>query len=333
MNECVRTKEKMAEAYYGELGPDEKARFEAHLRDCPRCAAEYAETRAALDLMDKRERPDPGPEFWDGCWDRLSRRALWENIEEDDPPAAERSIFGRLGRVFGRLPSWSYATAGAAAILLIGILIGTRLVPQQQAPMMTAGANARATAPVPDIAAPPAAPAVIPNQAPVQATTQAPVPSAKVPARSPIVRAGAAGPAVAAPSKAVLSAESFIDRSKVLLLGLVNFDPGTKDTNTLDLVEKKAFSRELAAQAPAIRRALKDERGRSRLRELVSDLELILLQIANLESEQDLEGVELVRQGVDQKSIFMKINLDRMGRETGRGTSGKIKQPVQGASL
>jgi hypothetical protein len=36
---------------------------------------------------------------------------------------------------------------------------------------------------------------------------------------------------------------------------------------------------------------------------------------------------------VDQKSIFMKINLDRMGRETGRGTSGKIKQPVQGASL
>jgi hypothetical protein len=40
-----------------------------------------------------------------------------------------------------------------------------------------------------------------------------------------------------------------------------------------------------------------------------------MLQIANLESGQDLEGVELVRQGVDEKDIFLKIDLDRMGRE------------------
>lgn len=326
MNECVRTKEIMAEAYYGELGPDEKARFEAHLRDCPQCAAEYAETRAALDLMGKRERPDPGPEFWDGCWDRLSRRALWENIEEDESPAVGRSVFGRLGRVFGRLPSWSYATAGAAAILLIGILIGTRLVPQQQAPIMTAGANARATTPVPDIAAPPAAPAMVPIQA--QAPTQAPAKSPVRATQTPYVRVARPEGNIAAPSKAVLDADDFIDRSRVLMLGLVNYGPETNDTYALDLGGKKAASRKLMAQAPAIKKALKAS-GQRRLRELVSEMEMILLQIANLESDQDLDGVELVKQGVDQKGIFMKINLDRMSREARTGGQRKDVKDVR----
>lgn len=316
MNECVRTKEIMAEAYYGELGPDEKARFEAHLRDCPQCAAEYAETRAALDLMDKRERPDPGPEFWDGCWDRLSRRALWENIEEDESPAAGRSVFGRLGRIFGGLPLWTYATVGATAVLLIGILIGTRLVPQQQAPIMTAGANTKTAPQIPDIAAPPAAPTTLPTQVPIRAV------------QNPYVRAARPEGNVAAPSKAVLDADDFIDRSRILLLGLVNYGPETKDTYALDLGGKKAASRKLMAQAPAIKNALKAS-GQRKLRKLVSELELILLQIANLESDQDLDGVELVKQGVNQKGIFMKINLDRMAREAKAGGQRKEVKDIR----
>jgi hypothetical protein len=39
------------------------------------------------------------------------------------------------------------------------------------------------------------------------------------------------------------------------------------------------------------------------------------MQIANLEAGQDLEGVELIKQGVDSKSIFLKIDLARMGRD------------------
>jgi hypothetical protein len=70
----------------------------------------------------------------------------------------------------------------------------------------------------------------------------------------------------------------------------------------------------MAAEAPVIRGAL-NERGQKRLRGLVSDLEVIMMQIANLGSGQDVEGVELIKQGVDRRGIFLKIDLDRMGRD------------------
>ena len=253
------TKDRMAEALYGELGPAEKESFDRHLRDCPDCASEYAALEATLRIMDKRERPDPGPEFWNGYWGRLSKRMLWESIEEGRSP----SLAARLFRPFARLPRWSLQAAAAAALLLLGILVGSRLIPRPEGP-----------------------------------------------------RAVAAGPAAAtsAPSSAVAQAGSFIERSKVLLLGLVNYDPATQDPYALDLDGKKAVSRTLAAEAPALRGALKGP-GQRRLRELVADLEIILMQIANLEAGQDLDGVDLIKQGVDRKGIFLKIDLDRMGRE------------------
>ncbi|HSA95662.1 MAG TPA: zf-HC2 domain-containing protein [Acidobacteriota bacterium] len=252
-------KDLMAEALYGELGQAEKVSFDRHLRDCPVCASEYAALEATLRLMDKRERPDPGPAFWDGYWNRLSKRMLWESIEEGRAP----SLAARLIRPFARLPRWSLQAAAATALLLLGILVGSRLIPRPEG-----------------------------------------------------ARAVAAGPSAAAsaPSPAVVEAGNFVERSKLLLLGLVNFDPATEDRYALDLDGKKAVSRTLAAEAPALRGALK-EPGERRLRELVTDLEVILMQIANLEAGQDLEGVDLIKQGVDRRGIFLKIDLDRMGRE------------------
>jgi hypothetical protein len=243
----------MIEALYGELGLTEKERFDEHLRSCPECASEYSVLGATLRVMDRRERPDPGPAFWDGYWDRLSRRKVWEEAGE----APRISLGARLGRVLSRIPRWSYQAAGAAALLLVGILIGSRLI----------------TPPVP-----------------VSPSTRGAVESG------------------------VVQAENFIERSKVLLLGLVNYDPATEDAYAFDLGRKKTMSRELAAAAPAIRGAL-SERGQKRLRDLVSDLEVIMMQIANLGSGQDVEGVELIKQGVDRRGIFLKIDLDRMGRD------------------
>lgn len=116
-------------------------------------------------------------------------------------------------------------------------------------------------------------------------------------------------------SSAVIQAADFIDRSQVLLLGLVNYDPATQDAYAFDLAGKKAYSRDLVNQAPAVLQSL-DKPGQRRLRELVSELEVILMQIANLESGQDLEGVELIKQGVDRRGLFLKIDVGRMGRDS-----------------
>ena len=261
MNDCKTCRDRMLEALYGELGPADKADFERHLGACPECGAEYAALGETLRVMDKRERPDPGPEFWEGYWDRLSRRMLWEATEEGGRP----SLASRVGLVFARLPRWSYQAAGAAALLIIGILIGSRLI------------------------------------GPPPPGTKAQI--AAVPSQT----------------GAVVQAGDFIERSKVLLLGLVNFDPATEDAYAFDLGGKKAVSRELAAQAPAIRRGL-NEPGQRRLRDLVTDLEVIMMQIANLESSQDVDGVELIKQGVDRGGIFLKIDLDRMARDARGGS-------------
>jgi len=254
MINCRTSKDRMIEALYGELGPSEKERFDEHMRSCQECASEYSVLGATLRLMDKRERPDPGPEFWDGYWDRLSRRKVWEEAGE----APRTSIGARLVRALSGIPRWSYQAAGAAALLLVGILIGSRLI------------------------TPPA---------PVSTATRG-----------------------AVESGAVMQAGNFIERSKILLLGLVNYDSATEDAYAFDLGRKKTMSRELAAEAPAIRSAL-NERGQKRLRDLVSDLELIMMQIANLGSGQDVEGIEFIKQGVDRRGIFFKIDLDRMGRD------------------
>jgi hypothetical protein len=247
--------DRMIEALYGEIDAAEKERLDLHLRACPECASEYASLAATLRIMDKRERLDPGQGFWDGYWDRLSRRMVWESAGEDRTP----SLAARLLRPFSRLPRWALQAAGAAALLIVGILVGSRLVREPEAGRtMTAAVR--------------------------------PAPGA------------------------VVQAESFIERSKVLLLGLVNYDPATEDAYALDLDRKKSLSRGLAAEAPALRSAL-GEAGQKRLRGLVADLELILMQIANLESGQDLEGVDLIKQGVDRKGIFLKIDLDRLGRD------------------
>ncbi|MCX6567601.1 MAG: anti-sigma factor [Candidatus Aminicenantes bacterium] len=261
MISCRTSKDRMIEALYGELGPTEKERFDEHLRSCPDCASEYSVLGATLKVMDQRERPDPGPAFWDGYWDRLSRRKVWEEAGE----ALRTSLGARLARVLSGIPRWSYQAAGAAALLFIGILIGSRLI-NTPAPLSTRAAG---------------------------------------------------------DNGAIVQAENFVERSKILLLGLVNYDAAKEDAYAFDLGGKKTMSRELAAAAPAIRGAL-NERGQKRLRDLVSDLEVIMMQIANLGSGQDVEGVELIKQGVDRRGIFLKIDLDRMGRDA-RGETKKKK--------
>lgn len=108
-----------------------------------------------------------------------------------------------------------------------------------------------------------------------------------------------------------IKTENYIERSKILLLGLMNFDPASDDVETISLQRQKSISRELLTDATLIKAELENS-AQVRLKELVGDLEVILLQIANLESEYDLTGIELVKNGVDKRGIFLKINVREM---------------------
>lgn len=259
MNECAKCRGLMAEVLYDDLSPKDGAVFAAHLEACPACASEYEAMTETRKILDARQRRDPGPDYWEGYWDRLEKRL------DAEPAPSARPGRGRALRPFAFFPAWAYRAAAAAALLLVGILIGRTLL----------------RPPIPRIAR----------------TTP------------PVI---AAAPGVEQASAPVLRARNYFERSKLILLGLVNYDPGASDVHGLDLPLQKRLSRQLVNEAGSLKSDLKAP-GEKRLRELVADLETILFQIANLESANDLDAVELVKRGVDEKGIFLKINLTEMG--------------------
>jgi hypothetical protein len=112
-----------------------------------------------------------------------------------------------------------------------------------------------------------------------------------------------------------LRADNYLEQSKILLIGIMN-------TDTKSLVQSKPFldrqremSRVLVRESQEISSGLTDP-SQQRLRELVSDLGLILIQIANIESRHDVEGVDIVKGGVERNGILFKINLEEIQRAT-----------------
>lgn len=103
-------------------------------------------------------------------------------------------------------------------------------------------------------------------------------------------------------------AYDYIQRSKLIVLAISNFDPEDQDPYALDLPYQQQVSRELVQEASWLKEELSGRRQR-RLHELISDLEVILLQIANLEADSDMSAIELVQDGVKSRGILFKIHL------------------------
>lgn len=121
------------------------------------------------------------------------------------------------------------------------------------------------------------------------------------------------------PASADQRAMQYLESSQVLLLALVNYDPENEGAYAADLSAQQRLSRRLVGEAPGLKNELDDPKHR-RLRELVSDLELILMQIANLEADDDLGAVEFIRSSVNEKDVLLKINLEqvRAGEDEGQ---------------
>ncbi len=110
-------------------------------------------------------------------------------------------------------------------------------------------------------------------------------------------------------------AQNYIERSKLILLALINFDPETEDPYALNLPYQQQVSRELVREASFLKEGIADPDQRC-LQGLITDLEVILLQIANLESESDLEAIELVKKGVDSRGILLQIHVTDFRQST-----------------
>ncbi len=118
-------------------------------------------------------------------------------------------------------------------------------------------------------------------------------------------------------------AEKYIDRSKVLLLGILNHDPADRT----GLVNQKRISKSLIKEAAVLKEDLNHPGGKV-LAHLVNELEVILLQIASLEAEYDLDSVQLIQSGIERKGLLFKINVNQVLTETNREVQNEQRDKI-----
>ncbi len=263
----------ITDALYGEIDEKSQREFSDHLASCRACSDTYEQMQAALRVMDRRERPDPGQAFWEGYWNRLQARLEREGVEH------KRGWLERLFPGFtGAWRKWAYLGGVAVVLVVLGAVAGRVFLP---------------------------GPAVKVQDVRV---ADKPTKGGEPAGQAPTVEA---------------CARQYLEDSQVLLLALVNFDPETEAEYLSDLSPEKKRSRELLAQAASLKYELTSPKQR-RLKALVSELELILLQIANLESGEDLDAVDLIRSSVSDRGVMLKIDMEKM-----RG--GELPEPKPGA--
>src|SRR5512134_2083771 len=105
-----------------------------------------------------------------------------------------------------------------------------------------------------------------------------------------------------------------------MLICIVNDDFDAARSS--DLARQRKVSRSLLQETRALQADLSGSPDQ-RLQQLLQQLELVLLQIANLEIEHDLSNVELVREGIDREGLLLKINIQELERTAQRQTPGR----------
>ncbi len=95
----------------------------------------------------------------------------------------------------------------------------------------------------------------------------------------------------------------YFRKSKVLLVGISNLK--TADDRPFDLSAERRVSRELVTQA----RYLKNQPLDMRSARLISDLEKVLIELANIKEEGGTPNVELIRSGIQRQNLLFKIRM------------------------
>ncbi|MBI1805007.1 MAG: zf-HC2 domain-containing protein [Ignavibacteriae bacterium] len=95
----------------------------------------------------------------------------------------------------------------------------------------------------------------------------------------------------------------YFRRSKILFVGLTNMKLG--DDQYADLSTERKVSRELVHEARYLKTQPIDERSA----QLISDLEKILIELANMKEENGIPNVEIIRGGIHKENLLFKIRM------------------------
>jgi hypothetical protein len=97
--------------------------------------------------------------------------------------------------------------------------------------------------------------------------------------------------------------EKYLRKSRTLFVGVANMK--VPEDQPADLNAEQQISRELVSEARALRQEPLDLHSA----QLISDLEKIQIELANMGPEASTPGVALIRQGIESNNLLFKIRM------------------------
>jgi len=123
--------------------------------------------------------------------------------------------------------------------------------------------------------------------------------------------------------------DSYLERSKIILSTISNFDPVEDDVYSLDIPSQKEVSRKLVMDAELLQSS-SEIRDKRELLKLVYDLQLILLRILELDEMTDEFEIDLLKLNIENSALLFKINIEQIKKltekrstTTGQAAAGK----------
>ncbi len=132
----------------------------------------------------------------------------------------------------------------------------------------------------------------------------------RAPATLPVPGPSGSPAAVAADVDAALG--RYLERATPLLLAVANRRSAVAAAGFDPAVERRRA--EQLAGAAADLRAKLAERGRRRQADLVADMEVVFLQIANLPEREYRRGLEMVRATIETQALLFQLSVEEMRR-------------------
>ncbi len=281
MNKHQEIRDALYEYLAEELDSPSRDRIERHLQSCASCRRDLAILREAFVVLPTPDDDPAGartPAFWEGFPFRIEQavRARQQGTWKRVLPHLRDSLLS-----FAVMRKGQIALAGAATgLCALALALFLRSNPTPVALESTRGT-------------PPPLAEVHPRQ-PVDTTS--PTPLVIPPSRSS---------AIASTTKIGHERVSdYFRKSKILLIGVANLKDG--QDSPPDLSTERSVSRALVREA----RYLKQEPGLNpKAKELIDELNRILIQLANLSEQNDASGIEIVRGGIRQENLLFKIRM------------------------
>ncbi len=103
----------------------------------------------------------------------------------------------------------------------------------------------------------------------------------------------------------------YLERATPLLLAVANRQAGVARVASFDAAAERRLAERLAADAEGLTRELETE-GRRRQADLVADLGVVFLQMANLPQREYRRGIEMVQATIESRALLFQLSVEEM---------------------